>query len=53
MIDRDEILTGLRKLLRRIDREIGVNAALQEPEMREDAERRRELIAGAIALLEK
>lgn len=52
MIDIDEVMAGLKKMLRQIDRDIGVSAAIRDEAMRENAEWRRKIINGAVTLLE-
>ena len=53
MIDVQETIAGLKKMLRQIDRDIGVSAALRDEEMREVAEWKRDIIETAVKLLEK
>lgn len=52
MIDVQDTITGLKKMLRLIDRDIGVSAALRDEEMRENAEWRRGIVNSAIVILE-
>ena len=49
----NDTLEQLRKMLRYIDHDIGVAAALRDEEMRETAEWKREVLNSAIALIEK
>lgn len=48
-----DTLKQLRKMLRFVDHDIGVAAALRDEEMRETAEWKRDVIESAIALIEK
>ena len=52
MIDVQDTITGLKKMLRLIDRDIGISAALRDEEMRENAEWRRGIVNSAIVILE-
>ena len=52
MIDVQDTIAGLKKMLRLIDRDIGVSAALRDEEMRENAEWRRGIVNSAIVILE-
>lgn len=53
MIERDEAIAGLQKMIRMADREIGVAAALRDAEMRELAEWKRGILEAALKLIEK
>lgn len=53
MIERDEAVAGLKKLIRMADHDIGVGAALRDEEMRETAEWKRDVLTSAIALIER
>lgn len=53
MIERDEAIAGLKKLIRMADHDIGVGAALRDAEMREFAEWKRGILEAALKLLEK
>ena len=52
MIEREEVIKALRKMIRKCDHDIGVGAALRDAEMREYAEWKRDVYEAAVKLLE-
>lgn len=53
MIERDEAIQGLKRLIRMADHDIGVSAAMRDSEMREFAEWKRSVLEAALRLIEK